>query len=250
MTNMKLQAIRQITGRIILKSGLHIGSGNMEMRIGGTDSPVIKHPHTQEPYIPGSSIKGKVRSLIELAFGLVPHAHKENNGGITSLKTYREVGKDSKLLERCERILKIFGYSPSDNDKDRELAEKLGPTRVSFADCALNEAWKKKAQDNHWALTEVKSENSIDRIQGAAQHPRFIERVPAGCEFDFRVSFRILDDADQNLFDDVLSGLKLLELDALGGSGSRGYGRIAFSELKVDGESIQEKFDKIKPFAK
>ncbi|HNV70815.1 MAG TPA: type III-A CRISPR-associated RAMP protein Csm3 [Candidatus Ozemobacteraceae bacterium] len=248
MQNMKLQAIRQITGRIILKSGLHIGAGNMEMRIGGTDSPVIKHPHTQEPYIPGSSVKGKVRSLVELAFGLVPFAHKD--GGVTSLKTYRELEGKAELKKQCEKVLKVFGYSPSDQEKDKELAADLGPTRVSFADCSLNKDWKTKAVDNHWALTEVKSENSIDRIQGAAQHPRFIERVPAGCEFDFRVSFRILEDADKELFNDLLSGLKLLELDALGGSGSRGYGRIEFADLNVDGEPIKEKFDQIKPFAK
>jgi CRISPR/Cas system CMR subunit Cmr6 (Cas7 group RAMP superfamily) len=65
---------KKLEGAIILKSGLHIGSGNMEMHIGGTDSPVIKHPHTLEPYIPGSSLKGKIRSLLEMASGLVPVA--------------------------------------------------------------------------------------------------------------------------------------------------------------------------------
>ncbi len=60
---MRLSEMREITGKIILKSGLHVGAGDTEMRIGGTDNPVIKHPHNLEPYIPGSSIKGKVRSL-------------------------------------------------------------------------------------------------------------------------------------------------------------------------------------------
>ena len=68
---MKLLKIEEITGKIILKSGLHIGAGDMEMRIGGTDNPVIKHPHTQEPFIPGSSLKGKVRSLLEMRSGLM-----------------------------------------------------------------------------------------------------------------------------------------------------------------------------------
>ena len=68
---MKLLNIKEITGKITLKSGLHIGAGDMEMKIGGTDNPVIKHPHTLEPFIPGSSLKGKVRSLLEMKSGLM-----------------------------------------------------------------------------------------------------------------------------------------------------------------------------------
>ena len=68
---MKLMTIKEITGKITLRSGLHIGAGDMEMKIGGTDNPVIKHPHTDEPYIPGSSLKGKVRSLLEMRSGLM-----------------------------------------------------------------------------------------------------------------------------------------------------------------------------------
>ena len=74
---MKLLAIKKLQGKITLKSGLHIGSGNMEMHIGGTDSPVIKHPHTLDPYIPGSSLKGKVRSLLELESGLMIYTKGE-----------------------------------------------------------------------------------------------------------------------------------------------------------------------------
>ncbi len=171
--NLKLKEIRKLEGKIILKSGLHIGSGNMEMHIGGTDSPVIKHPHTLEPYIPGSSLKGKVRSLLEMASGLVPFA--ADNGGLVSVKTLKKVEREKpELVEKAKEILKIFGTSGADSDEDAGL----GPTRVSFSDCYIDEEWKKQAQINRWQFTEVKSENSINRIKGTAEHPRFIERVP------------------------------------------------------------------------
>lgn len=233
--NLKLKEIKKLEGTITLKSGLHIGSGNMEMHIGGTDSPVIKHPHTLEPYIPGSSLKGKVRSLLEMASGLMIHT----KGGVVSTKILNKLSGNDKV--EAEAIIKIFG---SGGDDKEETAD-IGPTRVSFADCYLDETWKKKAQANRWQLTEVKSENSIDRIKGTAEHPRFIERVPEGTQFNFGLTFKILDDSDEALFDKLLEGLKLLELDALGGSGSRGYGRIKF-EFK-DAET-NKKFTELNPF--
>lgn len=240
---MKLKEIKKLEGTIILKSGLHIGSGNMEMHIGGTDSPVIKHPHTLEPYIPGSSLKGKVRSLLEMASGLVPYAL--DSGGLITWKTVLKAEKEEpELASEAKDILKIFGASGAESEEDT----KLGPTRVSFADCFLNEDWKKQAQENRWLLTETKSENAINRIKGTAEHPRFIERVPAGTKFDFSLTFKVLEDADKALFNKLLEGLKLLEYDALGGSGSRGYGRIKFESLKLNGNDIQQEFDNIKPF--
>ncbi len=241
---MKLISIKKLQGKIILKSGLHIGSGNMEMHIGGTDSPVIKHPHTLEPYIPGSSLKGKVRSLLEMESGLVPFA--KDDGGLVSTKTLKSVEHDSKLKERATAILKIFGSSGADKDDETGF----GPTRVSFSDCYLNEEWKTRARENRWQLAEVKSENSIDRIKGTAANPRFIERVPEGTEFDFLVTFKVLDESDEALFSEyLLKGLKLLEMDALGGNGSRGYGRIKFSSLLLNNkEDITAKFDEQNPF--
>lgn len=238
---MQLKEIKEIKGKIILKSGLHIGSGDMEMHIGGTDSPVIKHPHTLEPYIPGSSLKGKVRSLLEMESGLMI----KTEGNVLTPKLLKDLKdnneEEKKLKEKCEKILKIFGSSGADVDDDLIL----GPTRVSFADCYLNEEWKKKAQTNRWQLTEVKAENVINRIKGTAEHPRFIERVPEGTEFNFKVTFKIFEGDDEELFNELLRGLKLLELDALGGSGSRGYGRIKF---EFDNNELQEKFSSLKLF--
>ena len=234
---MRLVDIKKLEGTITLKSGLHIGSGNMEMHIGGTDSPVIKHPHTLEPYIPGSSLKGKVRSLLEMESGLMVYT----DGNVVSSKTLQKVSNDQELKDKCEAILKIFGSSGADIEDETGF----GPTRVSFADCYLDNEWKNKAKDNRWLLTEEKSENVINRIKGTAEHPRFIERVPEGTKFKFLVTFKVLQD-DDNLFDDfLLKGLKLLEMDALGGSGSRGYGRIAF---EFNDQPLNEKFHSLDPF--
>ncbi len=230
---MKLEAIKEITGKIILKSGLHIGAGDMEMKIGGVDNPVIKHPHTQEPYIPGSSIKGKVRSLLEMRSGLMTRT----DGAPVSVKTLNQCKNDEEKVI-CKKILKLFGSSGAEADST------LGPTRVSFADCSMDEVWKGKASMLHLPLSEVKSENSINRIKGTAENPRFSERVPSGVEFGFRVSLKLLGKEETDLENLLLEGLKLLEMDALGGSGSRGYGRVLF---QFDDPEVQKKFNDIKP---
>jgi len=230
---MKLLRIKEITGKITLKSGLHIGAGDMEMKIGGTDNPVIKHPHTQDPFIPGSSLKGKVRSLLEMRSGLMA-----KTGGSPLKPSHL---KDCSEREKAEgeKILRLFGSSGAD---DPGLAE-LGPTRVSFADAFINDHWKRDADRNQLPLTEVKSENSINRIKGTAENPRFTERVVSGCEFDFRISLKEFED-DANLEDFLIEGLRLLQMDALGGNGSRGYGKVEFS---FDDQRLQEKFDQITP---
>lgn len=236
---MKLTEIMKLEGTITLKSGLHISSGNMEMRIGGTDSPVIKHPHTLDPYIPGSSLKGKVRSLLEMASGLMA----STDGRVVSTTHLKKLSGSDRA--KAEAIIKIFGSGGDDKSEDAAL----GPTRVSFSDCYLDPQWKEKARANRWQLSEVKSENSINRIKGTAENPRFIERVPEGTKFGFQLTFRVLDEGDEALFDEVLKGLKLLELDALGGSGSRGYGRVRLTELLLNGADVQQKFDALNPFA-
>jgi CRISPR-associated protein Csm3 len=239
---MQLHRIKEISGTIVLRSGLHIGSGDMEMKIGGTDSPVIKHPHTQEPYIPGSSIKGKVRSLLEMRSGLMVHTKGE------PIKL-EHLKKESKIPDNersaCEGILKLFGGG-ADESMQAE-AEQIGPTRVAFADCALDPGWLATAEAQHLPLVEVKSENAINRIKGVAQHPRFTERVPADARFRFLVTLKVMDvDTDGELEDLLLKGLRLLEMDALGGSGSRGYGRLRFEFDENDDADLKTKIGKFK----
>ncbi len=232
---MKLVDIKEITGKIVLKSGLHIGAGDTEMRIGGTDNPVIKHPYTNDPYIPGSSLKGKVRSLLELQSGLMGMT----NGGPLGIKDVKKLeGSDQ---EKCRKIVSLFGASGADTDEKNEI----GATRVSFADAPLEDNWKKQAQIRHLPYTEVKSENSINRIKGTAENPRFTERVPAETVFSFSISLKVFE-TDTGLEDLLLKGLKLLEMDALGGSGSRGYGRIQF---RFDDPDLEQAFADVNPLA-
>ncbi|MEJ5299604.1 MAG: type III-A CRISPR-associated RAMP protein Csm3 [Thermodesulforhabdaceae bacterium] len=235
---MKLTAIREYRGRIRVITGLHIGAGDMEMHIGGTDNPVVKHPFTFEPYIPGSSLKGKVRSLMELKSGLMAFT----DGKPLSINALGKASQDLKAYG--EAIIKLFGTSGAEEEK---LAQ-FGPSRLSFSDCMLAEEFREMARKGDVVLTEIKPENSINRIKGTAENPRFTERVPAGIEFSFYITMKVFDsDNPDDLENKFLEGLKLVEYDALGGSGSRGYGRVKFF---FDDENLNRKFQDILVFHK
>lgn len=235
----QLTGITTLTATLELLSGLRIGAGDAEMHIGGVDNTVVKHPLTQSPYIPGSSLKGKMRSLLEWRSGAV----KEAPLGYPDLQN-----ASGAVQAEVKHILQLFGIS-GDAKLGKEMQE-LGPSRLSFWDCNLQAEWEKEIRDNNQMLTEVKSENRINRISGVAEHPRQTERVPAGARFDFRLSVKRLAGDGDALLTTVLQGLKLLELDSLGGSGSRGYGKVKFVGLTIDGQDAQARFDAVQPFAR
>lgn len=235
---MKLTAIYRLTGQIELITGLHIGSGNAEMHIGGTDNPVIKHPKTGEPYIPGSSLKGKMRSLMEWQLGVV---------GLTEGKPlgFRHIhAVPEKDRPRAKDLLKLFGGAPEGAGRDWALVEEIGPSRLAFWDCSLTREWVEEMGRRNLLLTETKMENMIDRIRGVAEHPRNTERVPAGAKFEFNLTIRVHN--GENLLPMVYQGLKLLELTGLGGSGSRGYGKIKFTQLWLDGQDVLPELAQVK----
>lgn len=236
---MQLNKIHTLSATLELITGLTIGDSNSSMQIGGIDKNVIKHPYTLEPYIPGSSLKGKMRSLLEWRAGVVG----ETGGKPVTAKVLKKL--EGEKLVRAETIARLFGLS---GDAQDDFIKEIGPTRLSFWDCSLNTEWIESYKTT--SLTEVKAETAIDRIAGTAQNGslRFTERVPAGACFDFKLSFKELD-IDTDLLTTILQGLKLLELDAIGGSGSRGYGKIKFVNLKLNEESIAEQFEKTDPFA-
>lgn len=243
---MPTQLLKMITveAKLELLSGLHIGAGNQEIHIGGIDNSVIKHPYTDQPYIPGSSLKGRMRSLLEWRAGVVGEVH----GKPVNSKTLERLAKpeDSEKKERAETIVRLFGIS---GEADNKISLYIGPSRLSFWDASLDEKWVNERKSRNEALTEAKSENSINRISGVADSPRQTERVPAGALFDFRLTLKVLDDDDENvLLDTVLAGLRLLELDGIGGSSSRGYGKLRFTGLLYNGENIQSRLDQIDPF--
>lgn len=234
---LQLLKIQKLRGQIQLLSGLRIGASEGEIRIGGVDNQVIRHPHTNEPYIPGSSLKGKVRSLLEWRSGAV----KPEPLGFADI---------SDRYPLVRPILQLFGVGGGDELSDQQAAE-LGPTRLAFWDAPLRLEWVERVKADNNLLVEVKTENRIDRIKGVAEDPRQAERVPAGATFDFTLSIKVLNiDGDGTALRTVLfKGLRLLELDSLGGSGSRGYGKVKFRELTLDGRDIQAEFDRVDPFS-
>lgn len=236
---MQLSQIQKFTGQLELLSGLHIGSGDSELQIGGADNPVVKNPITRQPYIPGSSLKGKMRSLLEWRAGLVG----QTEGRPLNLFHLSANKIAPEQLPGAIRILKLFGGSPYGQEDQRWLAE-IGPSRLSFWDCGLDQDWVAEMSERNLLLTETKLENMIDRIKGTAEHPRSTERVPAGTRFEFNLTLRI-HDGEEDLIETVLIGLRLLELTGLGGSSSRGYGKIVVRQLKLDDQPMQEKMERL-----
>lgn len=214
---MKLMKIKTVSGKIKVETGLHIGAGNDVIEIGGMDNPIIRDPRTRLPYIPGSSLKGKMRSLLEWKLGKV----KENQGFPCNC------GKND-----CP-VCRVYGVAIGRNSGDNAVTR--GPTRLIVRDALLSEEFKDKLD----TIIEEKSEVLIDRIKGVGQHPRSMERVAPEVTFDFELSYRVLNIENDNGIKDeelfrtaVLDVLKMVEHDYLGGGGSRGNGKIKFIDLK------------------
>ena len=219
--------IEEIKGTIKLESGLHIGGGDDTMKIGGIDNQVIKDTNRGEPYIPGSSLKGKMRSLLEWHFGLVGFS----DGNPFSPK-YMKSPFPKEKYEIATNLLKLFGCSLTKDDEKiiEELNLNLGITRINVGDCFITDKTKEEYENGNIKLSEAKYENVIDRSNGTAKHPRQTERVPAGVEFDFSIRYKVLDGDSEEEFKKIIEkGLELIEKDYLGGNGSRGYGRVKFN---------------------
>jgi len=219
---MKIKNIKEIRGIIEIKTGLHIGGSSDEIKIGGIDNPVIKNPLNNEPYIPGSSLKGKIRTLLEWQFGTMTTDGKPT-----------DIESNSSLA--AKQIVKLFGNGKT---LDFNIAKNIGPSRVSFGDCSLTKESKGELLEKN-ALTEEKVEVRINRLTGTVDRggPRHMERVPAGAEFEFSITLMEFEE-DNNLENLLALGMKLLELTNLGGNGSRGYGKIKFKEIS----GLDEKF--------
>lgn len=202
----KLLLYRTLRGTLTCLSGLRIGGSKESIEIGGLENTIIRHPITDLPYIPGSSIKGKMRSLLEQRYGIV-----EDNGEPSRSGTHI--------------VCRVFG-------PHKNVNHTLGPTRILVRDANLTDEsrkWLEAAnKDKGVFYAEVKTENLVNRKTGTAEHPRTLERVPADTKFDFEIAVRIFDgDNEIEILNLVKEGLNLLQQDYLGSSGSRGYGKIA-----------------------
>jgi len=217
---MKLIHIFDIRGQILTQTGLHIGGGKDSIQIGGMDQPIIKHPINGQPYIPGSSLKGKMRSMLETVF----FAHLiETNG--------KNEGMPIKV--DCS-VSRLFGTSNDENSPE------MGPTRIAMRDAYLSERDCADFEEGNLVMEE-KFEVAIDRIRGTAMRsgPRPLERVPSGVKFDLNIALKQYEGDGEELLDLVKKGLRLIELDGLGGGISRGSGQVSFENLKIDGQSFE-----------
>ncbi|WP_048044150.1 type III-A CRISPR-associated RAMP protein Csm3 [Methanosarcina mazei] len=205
----QFQANFLLKGTISCETGLHIGGTSEGIEIGGLENIVIRDPKTDLPFIPGSSLKGKMRSLLELSY-------KDSSENI--IKNKGEPCKCGKCIP-C----KIFGSSAPDNKSKDDNGRQQGPTRLVVRD-SFTTAVKLE--------TELKSENTINRITSEA-NPRNMERVPRGTEFKFEMIFSVFEDEDYINFLKLLDSMKLLEDSYLGGSGTRGYGQIQFKDISI-----------------
>ena len=209
----------QITGTIEVVTGMHIGGSEAFAAIGAIDSPVIIDPLSRKPIIPGSSLKGKIRALLAKAYNPTVVNHNDDS----------------------EKISRLFGSSAND--------DKPITSRLIFSDMILdnyNELHSKGLD----SITEVKFENTISRTTSVA-NPRQIERVIRGSKFKLNIIYDVLEDYQDQALDDIkilVEGMKLLQYDYLGGGGTRGNGKIKFSNVTADtviGELPQELEDMI-----
>lgn len=209
-----------IESKLRLVTALHIGGTEEGLEIGGMDNPVIKDPMTGIPFIPGSSLKGKMRSLLEWAHGLVkPEKDNRNNSW-----------KAGPTKDGTSDVGIVFGIAA-----EAHKGEKLpGPTRLTVCDAYPPHEqvaeWEKYMGDG--IFTEIKTENSIDRLTSAA-NPRSMERVPAGSVFNVQFIYDVYEENDFNRMKVIFQGMALLEDSTLGGGGSRGSGRIKFENISI-----------------
>lgn len=201
--------------KLTVLTGMHIGGSTAFSAIGSVDSPVIRDALTGEPMLPGSSLKGKMRTLLAKAL--------KNDYKLQDFK------------DDPEEITRLFG-TPGNRDKD--IDPKCA--RLQFADAFLLNAEELKARGG---MTEIKFENTINRFTSVA-NPRQIERVVRGARFGIMMVYDIEKEEEiEEDFNNIAKALKLLSMDYLGGHGSRGYGKVAFSDFEVEQRSGDSTID-------
>lgn len=214
-----------IGGEIKCLTGLHIGATKENMEIGALDSPVVRDPISREPFVPGSSLKGKMRCLLEKSTkGILP-----NREGGTSNNSVKRHECDSDSSAKICPVCRLFGSTKGKGNGDNNF-----PARLKVRDCSLTNIADLQKIDTGLYLTEWKFENALDRVTSAA-NPRNIERVPRGAKFKMEMVYDV-DDMDSlgPDLENLRLALRLLEDDALGGHGSRGYGQVGITISSVE----------------
>ncbi len=232
--NWQFQGKYIIEGLIHCVTGLHIGGNTEGFEIGGVDNPVIIDPLTDRPYIPGSSLKGKLRHLSEWGFGLI--AKHPERGDYPPYACPELEAKSAAESENADKWQKAFvvGRLFGPASVETKVRATAGPTRLSVRDAFLDSESATRLERflGDGIYTEVKTENALDRVTSDA-NPRPIERVPAEAEFAFTLILDVYRDDDRELLGHLFSAMAMLEDSALGGSGSRGHGQIEFKNIET-----------------
>ncbi len=237
----KLEKKIIISAKLKAITGLRIGDSKENLEIGGVDNPVIRRTDNNEPYIPGSSLKGKIRCLLEQFHGENAESNCQNTGSlICKLFGAAENGREMKKLNQS---LKKKEISESEYSIKSETYRSLA-SRILVRDAYLTDNTVKKLKESSFTdmpFTEVKWENVIHRIKGNAEHPRQMERIPAGSEFDLNFIINIFQgDNEKDLLALFKKGLEVLQDDYLGGNGSRGYGQVEINEISFTEKSRKD----------
>ncbi|MEM2742095.1 MAG: type III-A CRISPR-associated RAMP protein Csm3, partial [Nitrososphaeria archaeon] len=214
-----------VTGDIIVRTGLRIGGTTTGLKIGGVDQPVITDA-LGRPYIPGSSLKGKMRSLIEKKEKVILNK-KDKQGNPISHECDQE-GSYSK----CS-VCKIWGILGTEKIKNTFTLTRLIVRDVYLDESSITEEMRRNLELKY---TEIKMETAINRSTGTALGGslRTMERVPAGAIFrPFEIIYNVYEEDDKKILVKVFESMELLEHDYLGGMGSRGYGKIVFNNITV-----------------
>ena len=198
----------QINGVLEVVTGMHIGGSSAFSAIGAVDSPVIKDVRTNKPMVPGSSLKGKMRTLLSKKYNAVVQANANDD---------------------AECITRVFGSAKKDDNG------KVMPSKILISDMFVinEEELRNRGLQN---LTEVKFENSINRATAVA-NPRQIERAVNGLQFGVDIIYEVENGKEDEIEEDIkliAEALQMLKYDYLGGSGSRGYGKVKFHELNAE----------------
>ncbi len=220
-----------LEGELQCQTGLHIGAGKGSLEIGGADNPVVKDAFGV-PYIPGSSLRGRLRALLEQSLGLAVPSE------LVYLSKRR--GQEVRIHQSDrpdDEVCILFGRNPGRVEKvsgETVEAAAATPARLTVYDAPLvvDSITQQMRENLDDELTEVKSENAVDRITSQA-NPRTLERVPAGAKFKLRLVLDVLCPEDRPLLARLVEAMRLLEDDALGGGGSRGNGRVMITSLTL-----------------
>lgn len=270
MKNTFLYGYIKLYIRVKTLTGLRIGGRKETVEIGDVDLSVIKDPITELPYIPGSSLKGKLRSLVEKINNMFGYYEKENVQNQQEIDDF--INKIKNKQEKPKNPEEPFGINikikkPTNPEETSDINIKTKDYENYILTKLVKEFPIIRMFGNHKSdigieprliirdlicmnknkdeIYEIKPENIVDRVRGRAQHPREIERVRKGVEFTGEIVYRLYgwdilseEEVIQQTLEDM-NKLKqaiiyLMKYDYLGGSGTRGYGKVALWIDKIE----------------